>query len=122
VDRDESYLLILQAAASFQKQIAMVLEGQALASQKSRDWLCNHVSSSAYTTHKTQAKQANEVHEQLLEAIGGITKMEAALGKYLEVLIGQKEESGGMGGMGSMGGMGFSGLFGGMDGSKDEEA
>jgi hypothetical protein len=120
VNRDEAYLLILQSAAFFQQQIAMVLEGQALASQKSRDWLCNHVSSSAYTSHKTQAKQANEVHEQLLEAIGGITKLEAALGKYLEVLIGQKEESGG--GMGDMGGMGFSGLFGGMDGSKDDEA
>ena len=95
MDRERTYISMLQAAAQIQHNIALILEGRAAEAHKSRDWICNHLSSAAYEDHASHVKGPLEVHDQLLEVIEGITKMEHALARNLEVLLGENESAAG---------------------------
>jgi hypothetical protein len=83
---------MLQAAAHFQMNIALILEAKSVEAARSCQWICQHLSSDHFETHGDQVKRTIEVHEQLLEVIDGMTKMEQALAKNLQVLLGQKED------------------------------
>jgi hypothetical protein len=108
MDRNDSYRRILQAAAKFQLNIAIMLEAKAIEAEKSRHWICNHLSPSAYSGHAEHVKETMDVHDQMIEIIDGLTKMEAALAKNLQIIAGPKEDedTGGMGGLGGDGGLG----------------
>jgi hypothetical protein len=106
----------MQAAAAFQHEIGMILEGQAVAAHKSRDWICNHLSAGGFASPAQLVKQSVDIQKKVIDVIDGLTKMENALGKYLEVLIGQKETDG------MSGGMGLPGLFGTMDGDSEDDS
>jgi hypothetical protein len=102
VSRTNNYLSILDATSKLQFNVALILESEAVHAEKSRNWICNHLSTAAYLDNAEHLKQTVDIHEQLIAVIDGITKMEVALAKNLEILIGEKEESsalsGGMGG------------------------
>jgi hypothetical protein len=107
VSRTRTYLSILDATAKLQFNMALILEAKAIHAEKSRNWICNHLSTAAYADNTEHVKEATAIHEQLIEVIEGITKMESALAKNLSVLIGDHEEK-----AGDADG-GFSDLFGG---------
>lgn len=115
MDRTDSYLSYLDATAKIQYNVALILEAKAEHAEKSRNWICHHLSTAAYESNADHVKKATEIHEQLIEVIEGITKMEVAFAKNLGVLIAEEEDSsgfggGGVGGFGDMFGGGGSGL------------
>ncbi|NOU96522.1 hypothetical protein GC093_25365 [Paenibacillus sp. LMG 31456] len=113
MSRTDSYHKMLQAAANFQSNIALILEAKSAEAARSSQWICQHLASDHFESHSDQIKKTIEIHEQLLEVIDGMTKMEVALAKNLQVLLGQSEaESDSSGGGGTEGGSGdFGDMF-----------
>jgi hypothetical protein len=93
LSRAESYHKMLHAAAQFQKNIAIILEAKSVEAVRSSEWICRHLASEHIGGHSEQVKRSVEVHEQLLEVIEGLTKMEQALAKNLQVLLGQNQDN-----------------------------
>lgn len=96
--REDSYHKMLQAAAQMQRNISLILEAKAAEAARSCQWICQHLSSSHFEDHTAQVKKTIEVHDQLIEVIEGITKMEQALAKNMHVLLGQGEDASDQGG------------------------
>lgn len=105
MERAESFLRMLQASAKMQHDISLILEAKANEAEKSRDWICVHLNHKSYENHEDQLKKPLDMHEQFVELIDGLTKMENALAKNLKVVLNKKEDSS----FGDMGGL-FSGL------------
>lgn len=105
MERAESFLRMLQASAKMQHEISLILEAKANEAEKSRDWICVHLNHKSYENHEDQLKKPLDMHEQFVELIDGLTKMENALAKNLKVVLNKKEDSS----FGDMGGL-FSGL------------
>lgn len=110
MSRPESFNRMMTSAAKFQLNIAIILEAKAIEAVKSRHWICNRLNLSAYEDHAQQVKETMDVHDQLIELIDGLTKMESALAKNLTIILNQKEEEDMLGGSGSGGG-GMGDLF-----------
>ncbi|GLI08945.1 hypothetical protein YDYSG_49770 [Paenibacillus tyrfis] len=94
MSRIESYHKMMQAAARFQFNIALILEAKALEAARSCQWICGHLSSAHFADHGDQVKKSLEVHDQMIEVIEGMTKMEIALAKHLHILLGGNEVGG----------------------------
>ncbi|MCY9593591.1 hypothetical protein PC41400_24985 [Paenibacillus chitinolyticus] len=107
MSREVSYVRILQSVAQMQVSIASMLEAKAAEAEKSKAWICSHLTAQQFATHQDQVQQPLEVHDGLIELIEAITRMEQSLGKHLQIVIGEQENQGG-GGMGD-----FSDLLGG---------
>ena len=90
--RNETYIHIMDAMARIQGNIAFILEAKAIEAEKNRNWLCEFVQDGAFSDHKEQVKQAIVVHEQLIEVIDGIVKMECGMSRNLKVLLNKNEE------------------------------
>lgn len=103
MERTDSYLSFLDATAKIQFNVALILEAKALHAEKSRNWICNHLSTAAYESNAEHVKQSVDIHEQLIAVIDGITKMEVAFAKNLGVLIAEEEVSSGLGAEGGLG-------------------
>jgi hypothetical protein len=108
VDRTESYLSILDAMVKIQYNVALILEAKAVHAEKSRNWICNHLSTAAYEDNAAHIKESQNIHEQLLSVIEGITKMEVAFSKHMGVLLakGEEDSSRSAGGLGDLFGLG----------------
>ena len=106
MSREESFLRILGASAQIQFHLSVILEAKAKELEKSRNWACAHLLSHTYETHKTQLEEPLKLHEQLVEVLDGITKVENGMAKSLGLVLGDD-------GSDSMGSGGFSldGLF-----------
>lgn len=101
MSRDDAYLKILSATADIQQYVAGILQAKAAEARKTRNWLCHHVHRSSFEDqHGDQFEESYKFHEQIVEAIDGITKVEEGLAANLKVLLGQEEES--AGGMNSL--------------------
>lgn len=108
--RSDSFLRILEASVSIQFNVSLILEAKANEAEKSRDWICGHVNHKIYDSHEDQVKSPLEYHEQFVEVIDGLTKMENALAKNLRVVLNRDEENsssgyngGGLGNMMNLG-------------------
>ncbi|MDD9269963.1 restriction endonuclease subunit S [Paenibacillus sp. GCM10023248] len=108
MDRTESYLSILDAMVKIQYNVALILEAKAVHAEKSRNWICNHLSTAAYADNAEHVKESHDIHEQLISVIEGITKMEVAFAKHMGVLLAKEEEpsNGVAGGFGDLFGLG----------------
>lgn len=100
MSREHAYMQILDAAAKIQRNIAIILEAKAIETEKARNWLVNHLSDHAFKTHKEQIDQPLTIHDQLLDTIDGLTKLENGMSRYLKVVLGRDGEDSGMGGFG----------------------
>ncbi len=102
MNREESFRRMIEASALFQYNIALMLEAKAHEAEKSRNWICHHLYAEALNGHVDQLEQTNEIHEQIIELIDGLTKMENSLASNLRVVLNreQEEESGSGGGLG----------------------
>ncbi|MDO3676022.1 hypothetical protein [Paenibacillus ehimensis] len=94
MSRIESYHRMLQAASQFQYNIALILEAKALEASRSCQWICGHLNAAHFEDHGDQLKKSLEVHDQMIEVIEGMTKMELALAKHLQILLGGSESGG----------------------------
>lgn len=104
MSRSDSFLEILEASANIQFNISLILEAKAGEAEKSRDWICNYLNHGVYETHEEQLKQPLDMHEQFVELIDGLTKLESALAKNLKIVLNKDDES-------SSGRDGFGSLF-----------
>ncbi|TYA10886.1 restriction endonuclease subunit S [Paenibacillus faecis] len=105
MSREQAYLQILDAASKIQWNVAMILEAKAVEAEKVRNWIVNHVHAHSFESHEKQLSDPLDVHEQLVEVIEGLTKLQNGLCSNLKtVLPPEEEESGGDDG-------GFGGLF-----------
>lgn len=107
MDRTEIYLGILESTAKMQHNISVILEAKAVETEKSRIWLAHHVNPGYFEhDHESQVKLSLEIHEQMVEMLGGLTKMEWGLARNLKILLNQdqQESTGGFGGFFDTGG------------------
>lgn len=96
MSKEQSYLRIIAANASIQKHIAVILEAKAKELEKSRIWTCSHLHPQQYEDHKDLLEEPLKVHEQMIEIIEGITKVENGLAKNLSILLEEEEDNEGM--------------------------
>ncbi|MED4959362.1 restriction endonuclease subunit S [Paenibacillus macerans] len=108
MSREQAYLNMLDAAAKIQWNAAMILEAKAVEAEKVRNWILNHVLENSFEDHEKQLSDPLDVHEQLVEVIEGLTKLQNGLHSNLKNLLPEEEEDS----LSGSGG-GFSGLFGG---------
>ncbi|MEI7028213.1 hypothetical protein [Paenibacillus sp. y28] len=102
MERSESFMRILEATANIQMNVALILEAKAYEAEKTKQWICNHLVPHVFSEHTDQLKQSITIHEQLIEVVDSLTKMEQGLGKNLSILLGENESSGGGFGGGDM--------------------
>jgi hypothetical protein len=99
LDREDAYLSMLEAAANIQFNVSLILEAKAVESVKVKNWLCNHLSNVSFSDNDAQLMQVVDFHQQIVEVIEGLTKLENGLGKNLKIVLGHNEsgETGGFG-------------------------
>ncbi|MCZ8519160.1 MULTISPECIES: hypothetical protein [Paenibacillus] len=97
MSRKDSYYHMLQSASKFQYNISLILEAKAVEAARSCQWLCGHLSEEHFRDHGEQVKTTIEVHEQILEVIDSMTKMEQALARHMQLLLAGQEDGGGQG-------------------------
>lgn len=93
MSRERSYIKILESSANMQFNISLILEALATKAEKSRNWVCRHISAPAFDNHDDQLKQSIEIHEMLVGVIGGLTKLEYGMAKNMKVILGHDDSS-----------------------------
>lgn len=87
MSREAAYVRMLDAAAKLQGNIAIILEAKAVEAEKVRAWLCNHMSPDAYGEQLDQLKDALGVHDQMIEVIEGLTKLNQGMSNVLRTAL-----------------------------------
>lgn len=85
--REEAFHSILEACARFQSHIADILEAKAVEAVKAKNWVCHHVFADSFEDHEGQLSFSTEIHENIIEVIEGLTKMEAGLASNLKTVL-----------------------------------
>ena len=75
MSRETAYARMLDASAKLQWNVAMILEAKALEAEKVRSWLINQSTREAYAEQQEHLRETLQVHEQLIEVIDGLTKL-----------------------------------------------
>lgn len=109
MSREQALMQMLEANVKIQWNVAMILEAKAVEAEKVRNWILNHVHEHSYADHEKQLSDPLEVHEQMVEIIEGLTKLQSGLCSNLKTILPQEEGSSGDGG--DFGGGLFSGSF-----------
>ncbi|WP_308635567.1 restriction endonuclease subunit S [Paenibacillus silvisoli] len=97
MSRETAYIRMLDASAKVQWNVAMILEAKAVEAEKVRSWLLNHVTADTFQDHQDQLKSAIHVHEQLVEVIDGLAKLNHGMTHVLRAALRQLDDMG-MGG------------------------
>lgn len=97
MSREKSYLQILESAAVIQENIARILEAKAKEAEVTRVWICGCLKAEQFSGGEHLHKQSIELHDNLVEVIGGVTKMENSLARNLKMLLNKEEPGGGIG-------------------------
>jgi hypothetical protein len=87
VSKEQSYIRILAANSGIQHHIASILEAKARELDKAATWTRLHANKSMYRAHDHQYKDGIRIHEQMIEVIDGITKVEAGLARHLKLAL-----------------------------------
>ncbi|WP_307589505.1 restriction endonuclease subunit S [Paenibacillus wynnii] len=108
MSREKAYLQMLDSTATIQWNIAMILEAKAVEAEKVKQWTQHHIHAKAFASHEEQLKESLSIHEQIVELMEGLTKLENGLYSNLKAVLGSGEEEGGGEGFGGMAdGLGF---------------
>ncbi|MEF2967934.1 restriction endonuclease subunit S [Paenibacillus sp. M1] len=109
MSREQAYMEILDAAVKIQWNVALILEAKAVEAEKGRNWILNHIHAESFDDHEKQLSEPLDVHEQLVELVEGLTKLQNGLCSNLKTLLPpESEDSGGDDGdFGDMFGGGF---------------
>ncbi|WP_169085341.1 restriction endonuclease subunit S [Paenibacillus sp. PL91] len=92
MNREHAYLRMLSSTASIQKNIAIMLEAKALEAEKTRSWICNHLHSDNFNSQQAQLDQSLQMHDQVIEAIDGIAKVNHGIVSIMKAVLQQEEE------------------------------
>lgn len=106
MEREDSFLLMLQAAATIQHNISIILDAKALEAEKTRQWICNHLLAPRYSGHEDQLKNSIEIHGKIIEIIDGLAKLENSLARNLKIVLNKDDSSSGSSGFGGLSGFG----------------
>jgi len=98
MSRESAYARMLDASAKIQWNVAMILEAKAVEAEKVRNWVCNHVSPDSYADHQEHLKETLNVHDQLIEVIDGLTRLNQGMANVLKAALRHDQENG-MGGL-----------------------
>lgn len=108
MSREKSFLNVLEAAAKVQWNVSMILEAKAVEAEKVRNWMLNHVHGGSFDSHEKMLSEPLDIHEQLVEVIDGLTKLQNGFCSNLKaVFASDSEEPGSDDGLGGL----FSGSF-----------
>jgi hypothetical protein len=99
--RNDILLNMLESSAQMQEHIAVILEAKALEAEHRRGWVCTHMQIHHHGGCEECGKNSLELHENVVDVIAGITRMELGLAKNLGVLI-KQDSSGDGGGFGDL--------------------
>lgn len=103
MDREQAYLRILSSTANMQWNISIMLEAKAAEAEKLRSWICNNLHSHSFNSQQSQLDQSLQMHDQVIEVIDGITKLNQGMVSILKaVLQPDEEEEEGIGSSGSL--------------------
>ncbi|UHA74507.1 restriction endonuclease subunit S [Paenibacillus sp. 481] len=86
MSKERSLLMMAEAMAKMQWNIAMILEAKAIEAEKKRNWVLNHLTQQSFTTDKEQLSDSLEVHDQVIEMIEGLTKLQQSLSRNMKAL------------------------------------
>nr|WP_275444790.1 restriction endonuclease subunit S [Paenibacillus sp. ACRRX] len=79
-----------------QWSISMILEAKAMEAEKSRNWMLNHFTHQPAATPHEQIEEALEIHEQVIEVLEGLTKLQQGLARNMKTIF-HRAGSGGHG-------------------------
>lgn len=105
--RSDTLIHILESSAIMQDHIASILEAKALEAEHRRGWICGHMQIHNHPGCEECQKNSLDLHENVVDVIAGITRMELGLAKNLNHLFRQDNSGEGGGGFGG----GFGDLF-----------
>ncbi|MCI3919936.1 restriction endonuclease subunit S [Paenibacillus sp. TRM 82003] len=101
MSKTDSSLRIVAAAASMQWNVADMLEAKAEEMEALRDWMLHTARASEFASADDLIGQSAAFHEQLVEMLEGITKLEQGFARHMQLLLEEEEEDSGGGGGGS---------------------
>lgn len=93
MNRDQAYLRMLNSTANMQWNMAIMLEAKAAEAEKMRGWICNHLHSHTFKSQQAQIGQSVQMHDQVIEMIDGITKMNQGIVSVMKALLDQEGEA-----------------------------
>ncbi len=85
--REQAFKQMLDTAAKLQWNVSMILEAKAVEAEKVRNWICNHVSSDAYSEQHQQLTESVRMHDQIVEVIDGLTKLGRGMNAIMKVAL-----------------------------------
>lgn len=92
MDREQAYLRMLSSTANMQWNIAIMLEAKAAEAEKLRSWICNHLHSHSFSSQQSQMGQSLQMHDQVIEVVDGITKLNQSMVSILKAVLQPDEE------------------------------
>ncbi|WP_028546992.1 hypothetical protein [Paenibacillus taiwanensis] len=96
MNRERAMTKMLEAMADMQWSISMILEAKAMEAEKSRNWMLNHFTHQATATPHEQIDEALEIHDQVIEVLDGLTKLQQSLARNMKTIF-NRAGSGGHG-------------------------
>lgn len=100
MSKEQAMMHMLESAAKMQWNIAMILEAKTVEAEKARNWIINHVGMQSFERHEEQLKRPLAIHEQLVEMLEGLTRVQTGLCNHMKALL--DVDGGAGGGMGGM--------------------
>lgn len=91
MSRDESYLRMMEASALMQESISRILLAKTEEAQLNQAWISNQLRPGRYADASGVHKQSMELHDQLIEVVEGIAKMEMGLARNLKIILNREE-------------------------------
>lgn len=95
--RLNDYEQMLDSAGQMQALIAKLLNAKAGEAKLNQGWISAQLHAAELSGPGEVHSLALEMHDQMIEILDGITKMEVGLSRGLKVLLGQEEEASGLG-------------------------
>jgi hypothetical protein len=92
VGRLQDYESILDSAGRMQASIARVLEAKAGEARINQEWITRQLKAADLTSAGDVHSLALEMHDQLIDVLDGLTKMETGMVRNLKVLLGEEDE------------------------------
>ncbi|OMF31822.1 hypothetical protein BK133_15345 [Paenibacillus sp. FSL H8-0548] len=92
MNREQAYMRMLSSAANMQWNIAAMLEAKAAEAEKMKGWICNHLNSHAFNTQQAQVEQSLQMHDQVIEVIDSISKLNQGIVSTLKAVLQKDQE------------------------------
>jgi len=93
MNREQAFEQMLDAAARMQWNISMILEAKAVEAEKIRNWTIHHLNGQSFERQDEQITETLKIHEQVVELLEMLTKLENGLCSNLKAVLVESGES-----------------------------